>query len=345
MCPTTKTLDIKADGKPLDYELKDLPLSCLEFDPENPRIGYYQDIRKERGETATQKEIMLAIKAGDMESYHSLMESIEANNGVLYEIWVYPKNDGKYVIIDGNTRVTIYNDLYKKNSNNPAWSKIPAKILPSDPEGRAIDYIRLTTHLQSINNWQTYERARYVHLLYNERGYDLDSLKQKTKLSTNQIKKWLQAFSDMEEQFLPMYAESLNNPLSKFSHFVEYNDQTTLNGMKKNGLNISDFCRWVGDEEIKKAQDVRLLSEMLADSEISEILKTQGFSAAQSILLYKQPAHASKLFDQIKNVISGIKKMPYEDILEMSENPDSAKREIIIDLYKQVESLSKQITR
>jgi len=187
---------IDTDGEEVAYNIERISIANLEFDPENPRIGYYQDTMKGRGKEASQKEIMQAIKFGDIEGYRSLLENIESSKCLLYEIWVYPSttHEGKYVIVDGNTRVTIFTDLHKKYPEDPTWMTIPAKVLPSDQEGRAVDFIRLTTHLQGINNWQSYDRARYIHILYNEKGYDLESLKQKTKLTVNVLKKWLQAF-------------------------------------------------------------------------------------------------------------------------------------------------------
>ena len=333
--------EIKADGKTLDHNVKNIPISDLEFDPENPRIGYYSDIMKQRGEELDQKKIMFAIKSGDNEGYRSLYENIESNEGILQEIWVYPTGN-KYRIIDGNTRVSIYADLRRKQPHNPSWEKIPAKILPADKSQRAIDFIRLTTHLQSINNWQSYERARYIHQLYDS-GYDLDELQRRTKLTKSALKKWLQAFSDMEEQFLPAYKDSVNNPLSKFSYFVEYNNQKTISGMTRNGMGIKDFCKWIGNEEIPKAQDVRLLDTMLFDDDIAKILKENGFESALSELSYRKPAQTSKLFDQIQGVINGIRKMPFEDIVSIKEDPSSERRALILELDEQIQKLKGQI--
>ena len=333
---------IKAYGSELDHEVKNISIEDLELDSNNPRIGYYLDSVGQRGEKVTQDQVSMAIKAGAIDDYRSLYDNIESNEGVLFEIWVYPVENNKYKVIDGNTRVVIYRELGKKNPYNKAWKEIPAKVLSTEENQRAVDFIRLTTHLQGINNWQSYERARYIHLLYDS-GSDLDELQRRTKLTKNALKRWLKAFSDMEDQFLPNYGEAVNNPLSKFSYFVEYNNQKTVDGMARNGMGIQDFCKWVGDEEVRTAQDVRMLDDMLSDGEIAKTLKERGFAFAYSELSYKKPAHASKLFDQIQSVIKGIKQMPLEDIVTIREDPESAKRVLIFELDIQIQKLKKQI--
>lgn len=334
---------IKINGQDADFTVENIPLELLELDPTNPRIGYYQDTLQQRGEEITPDKILFAIKTGDYDGYNSLMENIESNNGIMVEIWVYPIDGGKYCIADGNTRYSIYKDLSKKYPNNPTWKKIPAKILSSDFDQRAVDFIRLTTHLQGINNWQTYERARYIYQLYDN-GYDIEELARRTKLTRPNITRWLKAYKDMEEEFLPKYADALSNPLSKFSYFDEYNKGNITELMAKNELKIDDFCSWVGNEEIMKAADVRELPDMLKDHDIARTLREEGFSAAYTQLITRNPAKGSKLFDENESVINGIKNMSFEEIISIQNDPDSAKRELLKTLYEKVGSLLDKVS-
>ena len=340
--PSSKS-GIKINGQNAEFTVENIPIELLELDPTNPRIGYFQDNLQQRGEEITPQRILYAIKSGDYAGYNSLMENIETNNGIMVEIWVYPTEDGKYRIADGNTRYSIYLDLSKKYPNNPTWKTIPAKILSSDFDQRAIDFIRLTTHLQGINNWQTYERARYIYQLYDA-GYDIDELARRTKLSRPNIQRWLRAYKDMEEEFLPKYADSLNNPLSKFSYFDEYNKSNIVDLMAKNELTLDDFCSWVGNEEIMKAADVRNLPDILKDPELSRTLREEGYSAAYTQLITRNPAKGSKLFDEIQSVIDGIGNMNFDEILSIQSDPDSAKRELLKTLYIKVGSLLEKIS-
>lgn len=334
---------IKIYGNEAEFTVENIPLELLELDPTNPRIGYYQDTLQQRGETITPEKILFAIQTGDYGGYNSLKENIETNKGILVEIWVYPVDGGKYRIADGNTRYSIYRDLSKKYPNDPTWSSIPAKVLSSNFDQRAIDFIRLTTHLQGINNWQTYERARYIYQLYDS-GYDIEELARRTKLTRPIITRWLKAYKDMEEEFLPKYAEMLSNPLSKFSYFDEYNRGNIVDLMNKNGLKIDDFCSWVGNEEIMKAADVRDLPDMLKDRDISRTLREEGFSAAYTQFITRNPAKGSKLFDEIESVINGIKNMSFEEILSIQNDPESVKRELLKTLYEKVGFLLKKVS-
>lgn len=337
------TQGIKINGIEVKCSNEKIPLELLELDPTNPRIGYFQDTLKQRGEEITPEKILFAIRAGDIEGYNSLKENIESNDGIMVEIWVYPNGNGKYRIADGNTRYAIYLDLAKKYKNSSTWKSIPAKVLSSDFDQRAVDFIRLTTHLQGVNNWQTYERARYIYQLYDS-GYDIEELARRTKLTRSDIKRWLTAYKEMEEQFLPNFAGSLSNPLSKFSYFDEFNKGNIKDLMANNGMSTKDFCKWVGNEEILKAADVRDLQEMLKDKVIASALREEGFSTAYTMFISHNPTKGSKLFDQIESVINGLSNMPFKEIVEIQYDSDSARRDLLIQLAESANGLVEKVT-
>ena len=290
----------------------------------------------------TPDKIIFAIQAGDISGYNSLKENIETNRGIMVEIWVYKTPEGKFRIVDGNTRYSIYRDLAKKYPSDPTWKSIPAKILSSDFDQRAVDFIRLTTHLQGENNWQTYERARYIYQLFDS-GYDIEELARRTKLTRSDIKRWLNAYKEMEEEFIPVYSDSLDSPLSKFSYFDEYNKGSIKDLMSKNQMGIKDFCKWVGEEQILKAATVRDLPDMLKDPEITEVMREEGFASAYTQFVSHNPAKGSKLFDQIESVISGLSNLPLKDMISIQEETDSARRDLLNQLASTVNSLLQKI--
>ena len=106
-------LEIPIAGIPEEVEIRNIDIDCLVLDEENPRIGYWLDNVAMSSDSTPQGQIELALKAmGD--DYVRLKRSIESSEGVLQEIWVYPVPDGKYKVVDGNTRVLIYRELRDK---------------------------------------------------------------------------------------------------------------------------------------------------------------------------------------------------------------------------------------
>lgn len=327
---------INIAGNPVDYTIEDVPIDLIELDEDNPRIGYYKDNQSIVTDHFTQDQIAFGIQAGYQDAYIHLKENIESNGSTMVEIWLAKKGD-KYLCIDGNTRVLIYRDLQKKYPSKPEWRMIKAKIPIKEIDERTKDFIRLMAHLRGVNDWQVYERARLLYLLSATKGYTDEELRISTKLSIHEIKRWRLAYMIMNDQFLPKYEHNSDaHALSKFSYFVEYTNPKILNGMKRYGLDVQDFCDWVGTNEIKRGQDVRLLKDIFQNKAAAELLSTRGFEAAREELLHSEPALGSKLFEHVSECIQGFKNMTREE--ERQTLKDSNKLKMISDLDKELNS-------
>jgi len=328
-------LEIPIAGVPEEVEIREIEVDKLVLDEENPRIGYWRDNIMRVTDHTSQEDLEIALKSGDYEDYNRLKRSIETSEGVMEEIWVYPIEDDQYRIVDGNTRVLIYRDLRNKYPHKDYYKKIRSKVLPADITEKSINFIRLIAHLRGVNDWQAYERARMLYILWYHRGYTEEELQNTTKLSLNDIRRWREAYKNMNEQFLPNYS---NKPdaLLKFSYFVEFENRKIKDGMKKYGLTVKDFCDWVGNEEITRAQDVRDLRKMFENDDIAKILKEEGFQAAKGELGMSVPAYASRLFEHIEKSIIGLKTMTRgeEELILSGQEP--VKKSKIMELYKEL---------
>jgi len=326
-------------GIPRDVGIDDIPIDDIELDEENPRIGYYKDNLSRVSSRFSQKEVMLGLKAIYLDEYNRLKDSIESNGSAIVEIWVAKKGD-KYLCIDGNTRVMIYRELRDKYPNRPEWQKIKAKILPKNIDDRIKNFIRLIEHLRGVNDWQVYERARLLYLLWYNQGYTEEELRNTTKLSTNDIRRWREAYRTMNEQFLPKYSQK-SDALTKFSYFVEYQNPKIINGMKRYGMNAQDFCDWVGNDEIERGQDVRLLKAIFESKSAAEMLRTRGFEAAKDELMHVVPALGSELFEHVDKCIQGFRKMTREEEHEILSDKDPIKLKMINELHKELDNFLK----
>jgi hypothetical protein len=313
----TFKLEFPIAGVPRKIEIKDINIDDIELDPENPRIGYWSDNQVKN--EFSQDEVAFALRENS-EAVNRLKNSIEINKGIYEPIWVYKKN-GKFAVIDGNTRVLIYRELREKYPQDPIWNEIKCKILPKNIDETAKNFIRLIAHLRGVNDWEVYERARMLYILWDKRGYSEEDLRNTTKLSTNQIKRWIKAYKDMTEQFLPKYGNQ-SDSLNKFSYFVEFNTPKITQGMEENNLTIKDFCDWVGKKDIKHAQDVRNLKLIFSEKHLAEILVKKGYKYAIEQLSVEKPQYSSPFFESVEDVISGLKDMTrYEEEEIKEESP------------------------
>lgn len=336
-------MEVPIAGIPEEVEIDDIPIDDIVLDEENPRIGYWRDNILRVTDTTSQGDLELALKSGNIDEYNRLKRSIEAGGGATEMIWVMKRGE-KYVCIDGNTRIIIYKDLREKYPKLETYKKIKAKILPEKIDERARNFIRLIAHLRAQNDWQAYERARMLYILWYQKGYTEEELQNTTKLSLNDIRRWREAYKTMNDPFLPRYAHK-SDALMKFSYFVEYETKKIKDGMKKHGLDVKDFCDWVGNDEITRAQDVRDLKKIFENDEIADILKEDGFQAAKEELSLSVPAYGSRLFEHVEKCIDGFKRMSREEERDIIAGEEPKKKEKIIELYSELSNFVDMITK
>lgn len=337
-------LEIPIAGVPKEVEIKEIDIDKLVLDEENPRIGYWRDNIMRITDITSQGDLEIALKSGNFEDYNRLRRSIEVNEGIMEEISAYPIEDDKYKIIDGNTRVLIFKDLSGKYPHKEIYKKIRCKVFPPNLSEKSINFIRLIAHLRGVNDWQAYERARLLYILWYQKGYTEEELQNSTKLSLSDIRKWREAYKNMSEQFLPNYSHK-PDALLKFSYFVEFENKKIKEGMKRNGLTIKDFCDWVGNDEIIKAQDVRDLKRVFEDDDIVSILKEEGFQSAKDELSVSIPAYGSRLFEHIEKCITGLKRMSREEEQNILTSEEPKKKEKILELYEELTKFANMIQK
>jgi len=195
------TISVNLDGRTIEIQRVQAPLKQLILDVENPRIQYYLDTRL--NDNITQDKIKFALAEGN-DQYDKLREHIERNGGIYDPIWIVPEGDF-FRVIEGNTRSFVYEELSEKYVNEKKWKEIPAYVLPHKVNRDAINFIRLEKHLFGQTPWAAYEKARELYRLNDVEDYSIKRLEQLTKLSASEIKNNIQAFQDMDQQYLPKY--------------------------------------------------------------------------------------------------------------------------------------------
>lgn len=331
-----KTQTVNIAGVPTKVIQQKIALNKLILDQENPRIGLFKDSHTKPD--LEQDEIEYAIVNKNPKAFEKLKESIRLNEGIINPIWVCAEGN-KYVVIEGNTRVTIYKQLHEEYPNKEEYKNIPSQVLPPSVNDEKRDFIKLQAHLRGITPWDSYERARYLYLLNDKQGYSIKRLSASTKLTVSEIESAIKAFTDMEEQYLPKFAKDPSE-VFKYSYFVEYEKDKKLQElMRKNNLDISSFCTWVGTGKIKRAPDVRGLREVIDNKTIRDIFIKSGYDAAIEELSILKPHLTSSLFENINKVTDGLNQLKSHEISEMREGEQPAKIKQIEELDTAVKTI------
>lgn len=319
---------VNLDGIPTEIKKEKLEIIRLKLDIGNPRIQYCIDTRL--NDNIDQNKIKHALSETN-DQYDRLKEHIEQNKGIYVPIWVVPDGD-LYLVIEGNTRSFIYEELSEKYVNDENWKQIDAYILPHKVDRNVINFIRLEKHLFGQTPWSAYEKARELYRLHNEEAYTVKRLKALTKLSESEIKNSIQAFMDMDKSYLPKYPRPSER--LKFSYFVEFRKNSVLKRLVKEGkLSLEEFCDWLGEGKFSRGEDIRKLPDVLVDSQAKEALVSDSFQAALDQLELKKASAKSKLFEKIEDVTRGLKIIPFAELHEIKIGLQPAKLNALKDLH------------
>jgi len=326
-------LIIPIDGSDTIIKLEQIELGKLELDELNPRISFFRD--NQIADNLTEDQIIFALTNKKPEAFRKLKDSVHNNKGIVYPIWVEPLKGGDYKVIEGNTRLVIYQQLKHEEPYEEKWKTILSYVLPNEISDEQKNFIRLQSHLRGTTEWDAYEKAKYLYKLWQDDGWSTGRLEKQTKMTEKQIKENIEAYQIMEEQYLPTHGDDPNE-VSKFSYFVKYvKDKKLQRSMEKSSKNIKDFCDWVADKEkIPTGQDVRRLRDIFDNKDTKNAFTTDGFDAAMQILAFKKPHLVSSFYKDMENVIEGLKDISAQELDEIINEDDSEKEKMIGDLAK-----------
>ncbi len=272
-----------------------LDVETVSYDTENPRIKIALE---KYGDQITAERIYFALRSAaegtkSTSSFASLKGSILASNGALYPITVNQK-DGKYVCIDGNTRLAIYKQLAKEHAAGD-WSKIKAAVL-DNAEPRDIESIRVAAHLIGAREWPAYEKARYLHYLRDQQFMDYSKMVALCGGNKTGIERQIDAYHDMNEYYRDIVVDDTAFRIDRFSGFVELQKPRIKDAIFDAGLDLKDFGEWIRDGKIFRLETVRDLPKVLHDDEAKRVFLDGGPRSIEE---------ATKLLDQRKRDATG----------------------------------------
>lgn len=340
-------LVIPIDGKDTKIILTQIGLGQLELDELNPRISFFRD--NQIIDSLNEDQITFALTSKKPEAFRKLKDSIHNNKGVVSPIWIEPlraERDKKYRVIEGNTRVVIYQQLKKEEPHEGRWKTILCYVLPHKIDEAQKNFIRLQSHLRGTTEWDAYEKAKYLYKLWQEDGWSISRLEKQTKMTEKQIRENIDAYKIMEEQYLPVHRDDPNE-VSKFSYFVEYvKDKKLQSLMEKSSKGIKNFCDWVADKEkIPTGQNVRRLRDIFDNEDTKNTFITKGFDAAMQILEFRKPYLVSSFYKDIENVIEGLKEISAQELDEIITEDNSEKEKMIRELAEWSQKVVKIIEK
>lgn len=286
---------INLEGEKIPVKYEEIDILKLKFFPENPRILsiILQNPKIKENDELLEKEMWQKNET------KKLYKSIVKHGGLIHPIIVH-----KDFVLEGNTRLCCYRNLYKTNKDEK-WKKIPCQILKVDKLSKdKIDTLLGNEHIIGKQEWDTFEKGCWMSKMLNEDKYNYEKIAEIVGHSIKWVKDHISAYDTM-------VAEKVIDR-SKFSHFVQIFANGEIRKIKnqKDKNVIKEAIKMVKNDQIPTAQDVRKLPILWHDKrskkrllEGEKITDTYHLQKARDITLGNTfLSHAKDLVERMSNL-------------------------------------------
>lgn len=318
-------------------EFKNLKTEQVLLNPGNPRFGFtddhsYDELSIQEIEEKQEKIMRLFELTQDDDvgkdnelgrqfSYHrqGLKDSIEKIN-VKEPIKVQKKSNNRYLVVDGNTRLSTVKSLHKQNSEDERFKTIPCIIL-GEFNNEKFNQYQLTAHVVGSKPWDIYCRAAFLYDLKMRNAHEFSSILESIgRANSNRFKKEIAAYSlmqDWKKVCTENNIESVGDKnllefdSTKFSYFYEF--QIRISQFDDIEYSEKDFVKHMRQNLIDRGTDVRRLTSIWENPGDPE-------KRIRNIFLTKGSEEAIKELDKMQ------KDNKEEDILKIVRNLDACIR-------------------
>ena len=307
-------------------EYKMLDINEVELDINNPRIKQWIEIYKDEELTSEAISLALSASAGgsSTSTYTTLRESVRVNKGIINPIIVNRYDDGRLVVIEGNTRLQIYKEFAKLDPDG-SWEKIIAIVYDQLPEEQ-IHAIRLQTHLVGPRDWDAFSKAKYLNQLCTIDKLPMSMIVSFCGGKKTEIQKLIDAYSDMVKYYFPAAQKHEMDPDPReFSKFSELQNTSVVQALMVHKYNKTDFTEWVIKGNIDTALNVRKLPAVLSNTRAKDVFLKENISEAIKYLSTDEKNNKglkeSSFRDLVLELISRCRNIEWSYIKSLKNDP------------------------
>lgn len=328
-----------------------LPIDQVDLDRTNPRIRRYLEIYE--GEpTYEQIALALDVTSGSQEDQdggttaEKLKNSILANGGIMQPIIVRKEPNGRYLCIEGNTRLYLYRSFAAENVPGH-WSAIPA-LVHEQLTAVDVDAIRLQAHLVGPRQWDAYSKAKYLWELCHKEKMPLDRIVALCGGSRRDVTKAIQAYADMETYFRPLFEPGEYYDTERYSGFVELQAQPVKDGILRAGFSLKDFGQWMKAGKFKGLASVRALPRVLADKKARDVFIKKDIKAAQDVLEKPELSAGIKnatIAQLARALAEKVGALPFQELVRLRESPNDDTVRYVTDAHEELKRLISDLSK
>lgn len=349
--------------------IKKVSLDSLLLDPNNYRIRgkeHYSIVDWENyGNVMVQKRIMKMIK--EENGIKELLESFKENGYLPIDniiVQPYPKKQGKYVVIEGNRRVTtlktlkeLYEDGMEIGNVDPNVFK-KVEVIVYEGEQKDYEILMGLRHVSGVKEWGDYEQSELISNLAQKHHMNAKQISESLGIGTVVVKRRLNTYyamqifkndPDYEDYFVPeklsaIFYEIMGKPEIRDTWLNWNKDLNTF----ENKENMRRLFSWLipsEDEDgessgpiITRREDIRTLAKFIMDEEaLNKLEETKSVEEAKEESEFYSKEGFKK---NLKNIVKNLNRLSLGALTEL----EPADKKLIAKMLDKMEEQRKIIS-
>jgi len=327
----TEEINIYAGKRNIKTKYLHVPLKDLHYYPANPRISSILiNFKGELNDDAIHK----LMDEKQQEAVRKLFQQIR-KDGIINEPLVVYNNQ----VIEGNTRLWVARELYKKaksNTERKPWENLPCRVIQGDINEEEINYILCNVHIKHKKDWDPFEQACYIARMKIERGMSPQKIKEISTFGVNKITDYIDVYKEMEKH----HAE----PGDWNRYYEAYRDKEVKEYHKSGKADIFEVIKKKTIEgKMGIARDSRKISKILKSKRATNMFfyGDADIHRAYEVSILENPEEGDPLLKRISDLDEDLKHIQFDKLEEIKK--DNAKIDVIRELFKQIKKLCNEL--
>ena len=310
---TTKLFD-----NPIDISVNDLMLDC-----ENIRFGH---LGKSLTETRIEEHLW------EEEDCRVLYKQIVHDRQVYQPLYVKKREDGKYIVKEGNRRLVTLRKINADIRSNKlkgfeadAFSKARCFVL--NATDKEIEFFLGTIHVTGPKEWATANKAMHIFNLIDVWGESREAVAEELGLTKGRVDTYYLAFKATRDYGSKYTSGDDGKYLRKYSYFDElYKSKDLRQWLESDSDNLDLFMQWLSNDQMRTYMDVR---------HIRDIIKANNPEKTAAISAIKKGAIVETAYKSFKETNTGDSWGPiFKALKHVKAFPANALKEAILDSAK-----------
>ena len=283
-----------------------LPIKDINYDHDNPReYLYWLEVQCSRGKISKkefndQKFHWFALSNEDTagEGYTRVQDAIINVGFIIHPIIVVRLKKDKYICVEGNTRLSIYKNLYDQAKAGGSetlnkWETIPAIVFTKLSE-EVVQNIRRVSHFRTARSWTPPSRAKYISdCLDKDNESDLSK---QTGFGVSELWDYKKAWELYEKYVIEEAKKNSDKPI--FDNFSIWEETAKKGDIQETVIRNGGYlalAKWIREKRFKRAEHIRQLPLIEKNKSAWSLFLKQDTKAALDLLGLKNDESLSFL--------------------------------------------------